>query len=72
MIPSFITFADPVLTFNSPGYDKIGVFKLEIMVWDSYNSQRNPFTLTVKNEEIEIKHVNIRPNQINHNNHKTE
>ena len=50
MPPTFITFADPIITFNSPGYAQIGVYNLEIKVWDSINSQVYPFTLTVKND----------------------
>jgi hypothetical protein len=48
--PAFITFADPVVTFNSLGYGEIGVYNLEIKVWDSVYSQVYPFTLTVKND----------------------
>ena len=48
--PSFITFLDPIVTYNSPGYPEIGVYSLEIKVWDSSNSQVYPFTLTVKND----------------------
>ena len=32
--PTFITFSDPTVTFNSPDYASIGVHKLEIKVWD--------------------------------------
>ena len=49
-LPAFITFADPEVTFDSPGYPQIGVHDLEIKVWDSINSQVYPFTLTVKND----------------------
>jgi hypothetical protein len=49
-LPSFVTFANPILTFNSPGYAQIGVYNLEIKVGDSISSQVFPFTLTVKND----------------------
>jgi hypothetical protein len=48
--PSFITFLDPTVTFNSPGYAELAVYNLEIKGWDSSNSQVYPFTLTVKND----------------------
>jgi hypothetical protein len=49
-LPAFITFTDPIVTFNSPGYAQIGVYDLEIKVWDSLNTQFYPFSLTVKND----------------------
>jgi hypothetical protein len=49
-LPSFITYAYPILTFNPTGYIQIGVYNLEIKAGDSSSNQVYPFTLTVKND----------------------